>query len=112
MQEVAAATVDELTAVEGLEPERAAHILAGARQIAEELSKTVVDLEGDRVTDIDQLILPEEVKKILMDSGYDSIQSLAAVSEEELSERTGLRPDETHTVCSATEAFLRFQKSV
>jgi transcription termination/antitermination protein NusA len=110
--EVAQAAVEDLIAIEGLDAERAGHILAGARQIAEEMAKNVVvglD-ESERLTDIDQLILPAEVKNILMDSGYDSIQSLAAVSADELSEKTGLRVDEAELVCSATEAFLRFQK--
>lgn len=110
--EVAQAAVEDLIAIEGLDAERAGHILAGARQIAEEMAKHVVAGidENERLTDIDQLILPAEVKGILVDNGFDSIQSLAAVSSEELTERTGLRPDEAELVCSATEAFLRFQK--
>lgn len=110
--EVAAATVEDLTAIEGVDPERVADILAGARQLAEQLAQsTEIDTGGERVTDIDQLILPLEIKTLLMENGFDSIQSLAAISAEDLTERTGLRPEEAEMVCSATEAFLRFQKN-
>lgn len=114
VQEVAQASVEELTAVEGLDPERAREIIEGADRVAKELRESSGEggeEDGSRVTDVDQLILPEEIKEILVKNGYDSIQSLAAVGSDQLSEQTGLRPEEAQMVCSATEAFLKYQKS-
>ncbi len=111
LQEVAQARVEDLEAIEGLDTIRAAHILEGARQVAEEIGQGFDITDEDRVTDIDQLILPEEVKRILMQNSFDSIQSLAELSPEELSEKTGLTADEAQSVCNATEAFLRYQKA-
>lgn len=112
VQEVAAATLEDLLAVEGLEPGRASQIHQASQVLAEELRKTQTEDEdsGKRVSDIDQLILPEEVRELLMDNGFDSIQSLAPMSPNDLVEQAGLRSDEAEMVCSATEAFLRVQK--
>ena len=62
------------------------------------------------LTDIDQLILPEDIKQVLMNNGIDSIQSLAELTADQLTESAGLRPEEASLVCSATAAFLRVQQ--
>jgi len=115
VHEVAEASVEDLVdAIEGVDEERAKQILAGAKELAEKL----VDIDdensdGDpdaRITDIDQLVLPEHLRGVLVENGYERIQALAALSPEELSQTTGLNVDDAQIICNATESFLRVQK--
>lgn len=112
VQEVSAALLEDLETVEGLDQGRAAQILEAAKELATELAKRVVDGEEDqdRITDIDQLVLPEGLRESVVRAGFESIQSLATLTPEELSDATGLDAEEARVVCSATEAFLRVQK--
>ncbi len=111
-QEVASAPLEELIAIEGLDSERASEIIVGAREVVETLnSDDEADAEAEAsMTDIHQLILPHDIKEALMRQGLDSIQELASLSADELTESAGLRPEEAELVCSATEAFLRVQQ--
>lgn len=112
VQEVAAATMEDLLGIEGLDENQAKEILAGAKQLSEELARQGIDgLESDRqLTDVDQLVLPENLRDAVTQAGYTSIQSLAMVSAEELAEVAGIQIEEAQVVCSATEAFLRVQR--
>ena len=113
--EVASASEEEISSIEGLDPERAKEIYASANEVVKTLGVDAeVSLEQNsyRVTDIDQLILASDIKEILVKNGFDSIQSLAEIAAEALTEKTGLRPSEAEMVCRATEAFLRVQKPV
>ncbi|MFN8388858.1 MAG: transcription termination factor NusA [Bdellovibrionota bacterium] len=114
VQEVSQASLEDLVAIEGLDPDRAQQIHQGSKELAATLGD--IDPEdGDfdpdrRITDIDQLVLPEHLRAVLVQNGYENIQSLAAVSQEELCEVTGLDAQEAGIICSATEAFLRVQR--
>jgi len=112
VREVAQASVEDLLEVEGVEAEQAAIILSGAKDLQEKIEKerTDVDDEEHHATDIDQLILPQFLKEQLMTNGYESIQSLAAVSVDDLALITGMSAEDATLVCNATEAFLRVQK--
>ena len=114
VREVAAASAEDIAAIDGLDAEKAASILAGAISIAKDLvdgeSSEEQDEQSSKVTDIDQLILPLDLKGVLIENGFDSIQALAELNAEQLTEATGLRPEESELVCSATEAFLRVQR--
>lgn len=112
VQEVASSSLEELLTVEGLEPGRASQIHQASQILAEELRRTQSESEDDakRASDLEQLILPEEVRELLVDNGFDSIQSLAPLSPNDLVEQAGLRMDEAEIVCAATEAFLRVQQ--
>lgn len=114
VQEVAQAGIEDLLEIEGLEEERAKQILEGAKDLAAKLGDSdgedIEDDEDHRITDIDQLVLPEHLREVLVKNGYETIQSLAEVSATDLSEVTGLDADESAIICSATEAFLRVQR--
>ena len=110
LAEVAAASVEDLVAIEGLDEDRAVEILEGAKRLAE-AADAQGDLEDECLTDLDQLVVPDEIKMKLIESGYDSIQSLAGVSQEDLSGIAGISSEEAQLVCSATENFLRVQSS-
>ena len=113
LKEIANASLEDLMAIEGLDAERASLILQGAADLHEKMEseKQVAEDEAERVTDIDQLVLPDNVREQLFNSGFDSIQSLAVVNEEELSAVTGMSGDDAVMVCKAIEAFLRVQSS-
>ncbi len=113
IQEVAAAALEDLVGIEGVEENRAKEILEEAKKLSEELARQGIDgLESDRqmMTDVDQLVLPENLRNAVIQAGYSSIQSLAMVSAEELADVAGIEVDEAQVVCSATEAFLRVQR--
>ena len=114
IREVAAASLEDIAAIDGLDADKASIILTGAvnlaKEMGEEESNEDPESESSKVTDIDQLILPMDIKTVLVENGFDSIQSLAELNSEQLTEVTGLRPEESELVCSATEAFLRVQR--
>jgi N utilization substance protein A len=108
VREVAVANLEELISIEGIAAERAQLILDGAREVMQRASSD----EDDSlvVTDIDQLILPHDLKESLTRSGYLTIQSLAMVQPDELIEKAGIQGDGAQKVCNAIEAFLRVQR--
>ena len=111
VREVAQASLEDLMAVEGLDPERASLIIQGAKELdAKLVEEEGVDDEDRRPTDIDQLVLAEDLRDVLVKNGYVTIQSLAVISPEELADVTGFSAEQAQTVCSATEAFLRVQR--
>jgi N utilization substance protein A len=111
IREVAAASLDELLAVEGLDAQRADAILRGAQELAAKLPEEEDEVEDtDLSSDIDQLALPDEVREALIGNGLTSIQSLASVSRDELRISIGLDDDQARLVSEATENFLRVQR--
>ncbi|MCB0360912.1 MAG: hypothetical protein KDD44_14790, partial [Bdellovibrionales bacterium] len=63
------------------------------------------------MSDIDQLILPDTVRQVLVENSFFTIQSVANVSAEDLAERTGLSAEDAALAHRASEAFLRVQKA-
>lgn len=112
-QEVSQATSEELLAIEGLDEDRVKQILEGAAEVAAKVEEEIENIMSDEdspLTDIDQLILPQDIKDALMKNGVDSIQELAELTADQLIESAGLRAEEAELVCNATEAFLRVQQ--
>lgn len=113
VSEVAAASEDELSSVEGIDPDRVRTILEGAKDLAQKIEAEGGEEEdGDLrpLTDIDQLILPEHVKDALVTNGFDSIQSVASIGMDELQNTINLSAEEAEQVLKATESFLRVQR--
>ena len=112
VQEVSNAQLEDLQAIEGIDADRILQILEEAKKLAAEIVKTAgaeAD-EEDRITDIDQLVLPDNLRQVLIHSGFETIQSLAIMSPDELADATGLDDSDAATICNATEAFLRVQR--
>ncbi len=110
VKEVAGATLEDLLDVEGLENERAQAILEGARTFVANQTDEDEEAEEEALTDIDQLVLPQELRQTLINHEFQSIQSLATLSPGEICERTGLSQEQAEAICRATEAFLRYQR--
>jgi N utilization substance protein A len=112
IKDVANALVEDLIAIEGLDAQRASMISQGAKELyAKMVDNEGYELEDERhTTDIDQLILSQEIKDVLVKNGYVTIQSIAMVSADELAAVTGLTPEQAAQATGATEAFLRVQR--
>ena len=112
LDEVAVATIEDLSNIEGIDAERLDSIIDGAKKLVEERETEGEGSEesSESVSDIDQLVLPEEIREKLLESAYRSIQSLAMASIEELTSSTGLSSEQAEAVSQATESFLRVQK--
>jgi N utilization substance protein A len=108
VREVANAPLDELVPVIG--EERARVVLDGAREVHEKNLQDAAGEEDERITDIDQLVLPQDLREVLIKNGFDTIQLLAEKNSEELAAATGLEEQEAELICSATEKFLRVQR--
>lgn len=109
LKEVASASVDELATVLGAE--RAQAVQTSAREMpldAENVDDT--DEQDFRLTDIDQLVLPQSVRDSLLRCGLDTIQILAEKSVEEIMVASGITAQDAEIVCSATEKFLQGQR--
>lgn len=109
VHEIARASLEDLLEIEGLDADRAQQIHQTAKEVAATMAPEE-DSEDERISDIDQLVLPEHLREKLISNGYDTIQNLAMVASEELQSITSMNPDEAAIVCNATEAFLRVQK--
>lgn len=110
IHDVANASSDEIAAIEGFDPERAKQIFEGAKEVVTELkAQDDSEAEAFQTTDIDQLILPEFIKKALIGCGFETIQSLASASAQDIAQISELTESEAEIVCNATASFLRVQ---
>ncbi|MDD2942843.1 MAG: transcription termination factor NusA [bacterium] len=114
VREVAVASLEDLASVLACDLSRVGRLVQSA---ADFLKTQDGDLfAGEREhqlassADIEQLILPAELKEILVKNGFLTLQSLAEVGPDELQLATGFSDSEASQVCEATEAFLRFQE--
>ena len=110
IREVANASYEELAAVEGIGPDRAASILGNARAA---LAKAVED--GDEVIgendsieahSIESVILPVTIKRGLIAAGFKTVQSVCALSHAALQEATGFDEQNVQRVLDAAQSFL------
>ena len=112
IREVAIASPEDLSAIEGFDEARVEDVISCAKELYESMEdESELGEEGENgvVTDIDQLILPQEVKDAVLTAGYNTIQSLALVTPDELVGNSELNEDQASEVCSATESFLKVQ---
>lgn len=112
VREVAEAELEVLKGIEGLDELRAEQIKEGASGLLETMGDQDTEEEAEKITDVDQLVLPANIREAVLKGGYVSIQALASASPEEISATTGLEESEAQLVCNATEAFLRVQRPV
>lgn len=109
VRDVANASAEEIASIEGIDNDRADNIIKGAADIVQQEDDLDEDAEAPRLTDIDQLILPEFIQKALLESGYETIQSLASLTPQDIASETDLSESEADIVCNATASFLKVQ---
>jgi N utilization substance protein A len=104
-REVADASIDDITALEGFSESRASELMKAAASKAEELEANPEVLPV--VTDLDRLALPPEFRDRLIAAGFTTIQSLVTTDPGELLANKGFSEEDTETVKTAMDAFFR-----
>ena len=113
INDVANASVEDLQVIEGIDASRIESIIQEARNYVDLHKDEDMDLgKQKRFSDIEQLVLSEDTKEILIICGYNRIQLLADISAEELSGQTGLNIKEAEKVTDAVEKFLKAQTAM
>ncbi len=106
IRDIVNAPMDELTSILG---DRAEIVFNSAVNIYDE-NEEEAEEDSEKITDIDQLILPNDLREILIKNGLDTIQLLAEKSSEEIVLITKMSAAEAELICTATEKFLKVQK--
>lgn len=111
VREVANASFDEIAAIEGIGPDRAANILQGSRDLLEsldgngEIGVDTVSQEEELL--VDNLIIPRDILGVLKDSDIKTVQSLVGLSRDDLRGATGFSEEQAESVICAANDFLR-----
>lgn len=104
-QEVGDANVEELAEIEGFTLELASAIAKAAREHAAVLEE---QNEGaGAVTDLDKLMLGNDLRDLLLKAGYSTIQSLVEADNDALLQVSGVDEDDVASIRQATETFLK-----
>lgn len=109
-KEVADATVEEISEIESIAPELASELIKNAREYTAKLESEGVleaSAEGAAVSDLDKLVLPGELKEMLVRGGYHTIQSLVVAEPDQLLTVEGVGEPELAAIRDATDNFLR-----
>lgn len=111
VREVAEAPIEEIADIDGFSQELAESVSASAKQLVEEASDSVELGEAPEplevLSDLDRLMLGNELQDKLVDSGYSTIQSLVSADYEELVERGVVDEQELEEIKEATSTFFR-----
>ncbi len=111
VREVAEAPIEEIAEIDGFSQELAESVSASAKQLVEEASDSVELGEAPEplevLSDLDRLMLGNELQDKLVDSGYSTIQSLVSADYEELVERGVVDEQELEEIKEATNTFFR-----
>ena len=114
VKEVAASSIEDIAAIEGIQEGRAEVIKENAGKRIDEMEQQAKELGADEIdsgkSNLHLLILPDEVRGVLVKCGYRQIQTVAAVDVEELATATGLPMESAELVANASSAFLKAQK--
>lgn len=107
-REIAEATVEDLSEIEGITPETASEILKGAKEyVAAHESDDSESDEDKLITDLDKLVLSPELKHKLIAGGFKTIQSVVEASRDDLSALAGLGETDADVIRQATDTFFR-----
>lgn len=109
VREVADATLEDMSEVEGLSQEQASDILAKAKEFAETLGDEADTFGGmiEAVKDIDRLAIAADVREMLVSAGFTSIQGVIEADDDALRAVSGIEESDIEQIRSACDAFLR-----
>lgn len=110
VKDVADASLEDLLEVEGLSSEIASAILSNAKQHLEKLAEDGIleELETEkRITDLDRMIVSNELREKLVKAGYDTVPKLVSALPEEIEALDDLDEADRAIVKEATEAFFK-----
>jgi transcription termination factor NusA len=110
VREVADATLEDLMEIDGLTQEQVSEILKNAKEYAEKLGDEADSLgsaEGEGVSDLARLPLTADVREMLINGGFSTIQSLVEADDEALRQVSGLEESDIEQIRQAVDGFLR-----
>jgi N utilization substance protein A len=110
VREVADANLEDLLEIEGLSQEQVSEILKNAKELAEKLgdeADSLGSVDGEGSSDLSRLALTADVREMLMNGGYKTIQSLVEADDEALRQVSGLDEGDIEQIRQAVDAFLR-----
>lgn len=109
VKDVAEASIDELSEIEGISEEAAAEIIKSAKALYETIRAEGGDdddSEDELPSDLDKLIIAPELREKVGLAGYSTIQDLASADIQELNEH-GLTDSDVALVREALDIFFR-----
>lgn len=112
VRDVADATMDDFEGVEGLSQSEATEIVAKAKEHLQTLvenGELVDDSPADEApySDLDRLAIAVDVREMLVDAGFLTIQRLIEADDEALANISGMKEMDVASVREAIEKFLR-----
>jgi transcription termination factor NusA len=111
-REVAEGSIDDIADIEGFDLEKATAIVQAAKELVDSLPEEEVQVaesnfRPERRTDLDKLMLPNDIRSKLLNSGLDSIHALVEMEDYDLSVRAMLSQDDLARLRDATDLFLK-----
>jgi N utilization substance protein A len=107
-KEVADAFEEDLLEIEGFDEEKVKAILESARAHVAALGLDSEDSNGTgHPTDLDKLLLHDDVRDKLIGAGFGDIQTLVSADNDEFKDRAGLSEEEIADVRDAMDSFFR-----
>ena len=108
-EEVADATVEELSEIEGFDAESAKATIENAKKYLEEVGSFIGD-DNEIVSDLDSLIIAPELKEKLLQGGIKTIQQLALSGEENILALEDITQEDWDTLKVAIDSFFELSK--
>jgi N utilization substance protein A len=109
VRDVANAHIDDLQEIDGVTEQEAKDIIQRAMSLYETMKAdgTLTDDEADELpSDLDKLLISNELKDRVKGSGYSNIQALASASFDELGTK-GFSEDDIQSIKDALDIFFR-----
>lgn len=108
-KQIADATVEELCEIPGISAELASQVLQGARDLAEKMTveEGEVATTEEAPTDLNRLLVSQDLRDRLVKNGYGTIQSLVTAEPDDLAQKLGLSENEREALKQATDSFFR-----
>ncbi len=106
---VAQASVEDLLEIEGFTAEVASDILKSARAYVEEHGEEAVSRTegGELVSDLDRLLISQDLKGKLVQAGYNTIQSLVSVEIDSLLGGSGIEEADVEALKEVMDNFFK-----
>jgi len=110
IRQVADASVEDISEIEGISGEQASDLLKKAKDYAEVLGDEADSLGGPAgaaVSDLERLPITADLREMLMGAGLTTIQQVIEADDEKLREISGIEESDIEQIRVAAEAFLR-----
>lgn len=110
IRQVADASLEDISEIEGISAEQASDILKKAKDYAEVLGDEADSLGGPAgaaVSDLERLPITADLREMLLGAGFTTIQGVLEAEDEKLREISGIEESDIEQIKGAAETFLR-----